>query len=285
MRNAFKSNLMDLDQQQAIEFQLSSSDNSQSSNSNFYTNSTPQYTTLEVQPIYHLEPNILEIGAPNSMAFSYTSQIIDQSEGKVSHLSPVPTKPRLIIIEQPADKFRFRYSSEMHGTHGSLMGENTRKNQKSYPQVKLEGYNGKAFIRCTLYQEKKTNPSPHSHSLVVRKNDRDECDPHYFEVDGAANLTTIKCQGMGIIHTAKKEIIETLRTKLEVLWEKDYNAEIGNTKRRDFLDKAELEAKAMNLNQVGSLLLFIITLLRNKSRVYLTEIALVIINYYISFCR
>lgn len=244
MRNQFNreiENVWDMDKQQAIE-----SDNSQSSsNSTFYSNHSPQYITLEVQhqPVY---------------------QISQQPVVVVPQLS----QPRLIILEQPADKFRFRYSSEMHGTHGSLMGEHTSRNKKSYPQVKLEGFHGKAVIRCTLYQEKLTNPSPHSHSLVIRKNDRDTVDPHYFEVDGSADMTTIKCQGMGIIHTAKKEIIETLRTKLQVLWRKEFDAEIGPTKSKEFMDKAESEAKSMNLNQVGRFLFaYYIKLLGNRSRV------------------
>lgn len=230
MRNQFNREIenvyMDMDAQQAIE-----SDNSQSSsNSTLYSNHSPQYITLEVQhqPVYQIPQQPV-------------------------HITPQLSQPRLIILEQPADKFRFRYSSEMHGTHGSLMGEHTSKNKKSYPQVKLEGFHGKAVIRCTLYQEKLTNPSPHSHSLVVRKNDMDTVDPHYFEVDGSANMTTIKCQGMGIIHTAKKEISKTLITKLQVLWQKEFNAEIGR-KSKEFKDKAEAEAKSMNLNQVGCFL-------------------------------
>lgn len=38
--------------------------------------------------------------------------------------------PMLTIVEQPVDKFRFRYQSEMHGTHGSLMGVHTEKSKK-----------------------------------------------------------------------------------------------------------------------------------------------------------
>lgn len=248
MRKEFNTtNFMDLDNNhQATQLHyLSDNDNSQSSsNSNYYSHS-PQYTTLQVQrqqiPTYPIE----QVQVP----LDNTDASIDNS-----HVHPMvqfaPSQPTLIIVEEPADKFRFRYSSEMHGTHGSLMGEQTRKNQKSYPQVKLEGYIGKAVIRCTLYQEKQIHPSPHSHSLVVRKNDRDECDPHYFDVDGGQNFTTIKCQGMGIIHTAKKDIKDTLRTKLEALWQKEFNAEISRAKRKEFVDKAESEAKSMNLNQV-----------------------------------
>lgn len=43
--------------------------------------------------------------------------------------------PRIIILNQPQKKFRFRYISEMTGTHGCLMGETTERNKKEYIRV------------------------------------------------------------------------------------------------------------------------------------------------------
>lgn len=43
----------------------------------------------------------------------------------------------LVITEQPVEKFRFRYKSEMHGTHGSLMGRTSEKSKKTYPTVEV----------------------------------------------------------------------------------------------------------------------------------------------------
>lgn len=46
--------------------------------------------------------------------------------------------PMLHIIEQPVEKFRFRYRSEMSGTHGSLNGINSDKLRKNtYPTVQV----------------------------------------------------------------------------------------------------------------------------------------------------
>lgn len=46
--------------------------------------------------------------------------------------------PYLTIVEQPIDKFRFRYKSEMAGTHGSLTGINSDKTRKqTFPTVKV----------------------------------------------------------------------------------------------------------------------------------------------------
>lgn len=83
-----------------------------------------------------------------------------------------------MITEQPVDKFRFRYQSEMHGTHGSLMGRRTEKSKKVYPTVELRGYNGNAIIRCTLYQVDGAKRSAHSHRLVIKHGDVDTNDPH-----------------------------------------------------------------------------------------------------------
>lgn len=160
----------------------------------------------------------------------------------------------LVIEKQPVEEFRFRYTTEMNGTHGSLMSRQHRnedKEKKSYPKVTLKGYPGVAVIRCTLYQENLEDPSPHSHSLVRRsKNGEDLIDPHYFEV-GHNDAYTLSCQGMGIIHTSKKDIGKALRAKLEALWQKKEHAELGPEKRKEFKEKAEREEKNMNLNKVN----------------------------------
>lgn len=94
--------------------------------------------------------------------------------------------PYLEIVEQPTDKpFRFRYKSEMHGTHGSLMGANTQRSSRTYPSVALRNFKfAKAIIRCSLYQvAKKTGErSPHSHKLVIRRGEVEQNDPHDIEV-------------------------------------------------------------------------------------------------------
>lgn len=108
--------------------------------------------------------------------------------------------PYLEITEQPTDKpFRFRYKSEMHGTHGSLMGKNTERSKKTYPSVTLQnfncGANVKAMIRCSLYQvlseSGNTKRSPHSHKLVIRRGDVEENDPHDIEVSSQNDFTAV----------------------------------------------------------------------------------------------
>ncbi|XP_065361070.1 nuclear factor NF-kappa-B p110 subunit [Calliphora vicina] len=150
----------------------------------------------------------------------------------------------LRITEQPVEKFRFRYKSEMHGTHGSLNGTNSQRNTKTFPEVELVGYKGPAIIRCSLFQ---TNlESPHSHQLVVRKDDHDICDPHELKVSLEVGYFA-EFKNMGIIHTAKKFIVEELLKKKR----KRLGREVLTTKEDQELHKqTEKEAKDMNLNQV-----------------------------------
>ena len=48
-----------------------------------------------------------------------------------------PAGGRLRILNQPQEKFRFRYASEMTGTHGCLMAENKDRNKKDFIRVQV----------------------------------------------------------------------------------------------------------------------------------------------------
>lgn len=121
----------------------------------------------------------------------------------------------LHISEQPVEKFRFRYKSEMHGTHGSLNGINSKRTPKTFPEVILRNYKGKAIIRCSLFQ---TNlDSPHSHQLVVRKEERDVCDPHDLHVSEERGYVA-QFINMGIIHTAKNTYSMSCSRRNRIVW-------------------------------------------------------------------
>ena len=49
--------------------------------------------------------------------------------------------PYISILEQPQSKFRFRYKSEMVGTHGQLKADRAEKNRAAFPTVKVRGDN------------------------------------------------------------------------------------------------------------------------------------------------
>ena len=83
-------------------------------------------------------------------------------------------EPYLRILEQPVDKFRFRYKSEMSGTHGSLNGKTSDRSRKqTFPSVELLNYDKPAIIRCSLYQYGREDMAftrqLHAHRLVKKQ--------------------------------------------------------------------------------------------------------------------
>lgn len=161
-------------------------------------------------------------------------------------------KPYLEIIEQPIDKFRFRYVSEMHGTHGSLIGQSASRTKKTYPSVYLHNYDGEALIRCSLYQIPVVGhtSSPHSHNLVIRCGNDDRKDPHEVKVNQMTGYTA-SFQGMGIIHTAKRYIANELFDKLVAQSEFECGRKLDAAETDALVSKANKEATDMNLNQVS----------------------------------
>lgn len=150
-------------------------------------------------------------------------------------------------------KFRFRYKSEMHGTHGSLTGQTTSRTKKTFPSVHLHNYFGEALIRCTLYQIQKPGhefPCPHSHSLVIRTGNEDKKDPHVQTVSPSHGYSAI-FQGMGIIHTARRYIEEELLAKLVAEMEFRESRALTVLEMERLKLKAKKESTDMNLNQVS----------------------------------
>nr|CAD7604495.1 unnamed protein product [Timema genevievae] len=207
----------------------SSSDNSQESTTTNHSSpsSLSHYTTIELQDLLRFQSN---------------------NEG-----------PCLVIREEPVDRFRFRYKSEMIGTHGSILGRNSEKmRKKSYPTVELCNYNGSAIIRCTLctFSPKGLPRSLHTHRLVVRQGNEDKDDPHDIVVSPDHGYIAV-FQGMGIIHTAKKNIVdELIKKKRAHILERIrcQNPTVNSLSVRDECNirkDAELEARKMNLNSVS----------------------------------
>ena len=115
--------------------------------------------------------------------------------------------PHLVITEQPQNHFRFRYVSEMVGTHGCLLGKSYAANKtKTHPSVELKNFKGRALIRCQLAQNK--NPDEHPHKLLEEEQDRDVS---YIVPERGSYR--VGFAGMGIIHTAKKDVPDLLFRK------------------------------------------------------------------------
>lgn len=145
------------------------------------------------------------------------------------------------ILKQPVEKFRFRYQSEMQGTHGAVSAQKTSNSsvsEREFPSVFLHNFDGEAIIRCSLYQvpptissapsnsplhepKKVVHPSPHTHLLVVRDENEKKNDPHEVKVNSKIGYTAV-FRGMGIIHTERKNIPKRLQERKEneiLFWE------------------------------------------------------------------
>ncbi|XP_008215383.1 nuclear factor NF-kappa-B p100 subunit isoform X1 [Nasonia vitripennis] len=164
----------------------------------------------------------------------------------------------LKIVVQPVDKFRFRYKSEMMGTHGSLLGEREEtSHKKEVPTAQLINCHlPEAVIRCTLVTADEDRRFPHAHHLVKKDGNSDKDDPHDINVSRENNYTAMFCN-MGIIHTAKKNIKEEImrKRKIEVMEEKKRknfeNPVISTREDLEMKMEAEKAQKWMNLNSVA----------------------------------
>lgn len=143
-------------------------------------------------------------------------------------------KPFLEIVVQPIDQFRFRYESE--GLHEILTG----KEEETFPTVCLRNFNGKATIRCSLYQRPKRGeePLPHSHSLVVQYGKVNKKDPHEVTVSQVGGYQAT-FEEMRII---KRKINEIENEKFEKLVAKS-EFECGHKLTPEQKDLLRKEAK------------------------------------------
>ncbi|NP_001095935.1 nuclear factor NF-kappa-B p110 subunit isoform 1 [Bombyx mori] len=148
-------------------------------------------------------------------------------------------RPFLRIIEQPQDYFRFRYASEMAGTHGCLLGKSSSTNKnKVHPTVELVNYTGQAVIKCQLAQHK--TPEEHPHKLFEEEQDND--DREVSCIVPKQGIYKVGFGGMGIIHTAKKNVPGLLFQK--------YAEKCKNISNKELKIQCENMAKSIDLNIV-----------------------------------
>ncbi|KAK5650289.1 hypothetical protein RI129_001318 [Pyrocoelia pectoralis] len=194
----------------------------------------------------NLYPNILTppMDSPTSSMMSPGSDSRSPTHLFTPYQLP---NPYLRIREPPVDKFRFRYKSEMSGTHGSLNGKTSDRSRKqTFPSVELSNYNQPAIIRCSLYQYGREDMAHtrqlHAHRLVKKHGSDEIDDPHDVSVNCDLGYIA-NFHSMGIIHTARKYIVAELIRKMTIL----KREEIARTEHqfRSLTKKEELEVKAL----------------------------------------
>ncbi|XP_048516878.1 nuclear factor NF-kappa-B p110 subunit isoform X1 [Dendroctonus ponderosae] len=211
---------------------------------------------------------IFLISSPNSQHYSVVSpegsqhyiqaQIVSTNSSLMDmDDSPTSNVPYLKFLEQPTNKFRFRYKSEMAGTHGSLCGMNSDRSRKqTYPTVELVNCTEKATVRCCIYQYNiEDDFKPHPHRLIMKKGRSEEDDPHDILV-GPEEGFTATFHSMGIIHTARKNIVSELVRKKSLLHRELIASREGRVREltlkelTDIKGLAQEESKSINLNIV-----------------------------------
>ncbi|XP_073942826.1 nuclear factor NF-kappa-B p110 subunit-like isoform X1 [Choristoneura fumiferana] len=181
----------------------------------------------------------------DSMSEAWSPSSVDSPSSSPSQQVPQLTtgitemmngRPYLRIIEQPQNHFRFRYKSEMVGTHGCILGKTSSK-AKTHPTVELVNYKMNALIRCRLAQHGKDDEHPHQ----LLEDEQEACDVSAMvPMDRSYR---VGFPGMGIIHTAKKDVANLL-----------YNKYSKNAPKPCSYEKlkalCESQAKTINLNIV-----------------------------------
>jgi len=137
---------------------------------------------------------------------------------------PVRNPAKIILVEQPEEKFRFRYASEMSGTHGCIHGKNFDKKNKIFPTIKVEnvpdGIN-KVLVRVGLYTKTDKN-SHHVHKLMMKGVSQRDDKADFIEVETTRDKGfEVVWKGLGIIHTSRTHIESTIfNRKMKVAVEK-----------------------------------------------------------------
>merc|ERR1719346_825839 len=148
------------------------------------------------------------------------------------------------IYEEPEEKFRFRYKSEMQGTHGCIHGKNYSKKSKKFPEVQIcnvpQDVNT-VRLRVALY----TNEKPrrhHVHKIMWKQ--FSELEQDFIEVDiPRSKAFKHTWQGLGIIHTSRRFIDETIFNRIKKVFLEQKGAKSGDQFPR-LTDAEELQLKS-----------------------------------------
>ncbi|NXO02254.1 REL protein, partial [Rhinopomastus cyanomelas] len=117
-------------------------------------------------------------------------------------------EPYIEIFEQPRQRgMRFRYKCEGRSA-GSIPGEHSTDNNKTFPSIQILNYFGKVKIRATLVT--KNEPyKPHPHVLVGK-----DCRDGYYEAEFGPERRVLSFQNLGIQCVKKKELKESIALRI-----------------------------------------------------------------------
>ncbi|KAM9847563.1 proto-oncogene c-Rel [Aulostomus maculatus] len=117
-------------------------------------------------------------------------------------------EPAIQIFEQPKQRgMRFRYKCEGRSA-GSIPGNNSTDNNRTYPSLQILNYCGKGRVR--VYLVTKNEPyRPHPHDLVGK-----DCKDGYYEAEFGPDRKVIAFQNLGIQCVKKKEVKDAISQRI-----------------------------------------------------------------------
>ncbi|XP_033956064.2 proto-oncogene c-Rel [Pseudochaenichthys georgianus] len=121
--------------------------------------------------------------------------------GDDSHLM---AEPSVQIFEQPKQRgMRFRYKCEGRSA-GSIPGEKSSDNNRTYPSLQILNYCGKGKVR--VYLVTKNEPyRPHPHDLVGK-----DCKEGFYEAEFGPDRKVIAFQNLGIQCVRRREVKDAI---------------------------------------------------------------------------
>jgi len=169
---------------------------------------------------------MLPAGAGKQEHSPYTSPYTSPVTSPYSATSPYASPPHpqevgqcyIEVVEQPEEKFRFRYKSEMQGTHGCIHGSTYSKKNKTFPTVQVHNvphHVSTVRLRVGLYTT--DGHQHHVHKVMWKTASDTEQDFLECNVERSQAFRHT-WQGLGIIHTSRKNIESTLNSRITKLF-------------------------------------------------------------------
>ncbi|KAM7408162.1 hypothetical protein PAMA_002043 [Pampus argenteus] len=117
-------------------------------------------------------------------------------------------EPEIQIFEQPKQRgMRFRYKCEGRSA-GSIPGEKSSDNNRTYPTMQILNYCGKGKVR--VYLVTKNDPyRPHPHDLVGK-----DCKDGYYEAEFGPERRVIAFQNLGIQCVRRREVKDAITQRI-----------------------------------------------------------------------
>ncbi|KAK7140233.1 hypothetical protein R3I94_012746 [Phoxinus phoxinus] len=117
-------------------------------------------------------------------------------------------EPYAQIFEQPKQRgMRFRYKCEGRSA-GSIPGERSSDNNRTYPSIQILNVTGKGKVRVTLVT--KSDPyKPHPHDLVGK-----DCKDGYYEAEFGPERRVIAFQNLGIQCVRRREVRDAIMQRV-----------------------------------------------------------------------